>query len=354
MQALTIGKDTKRILIRAPNPIGDLIMATAGLTDIRKAYPDTHITLLVRKAQARVIEGCGFYDELVIDDSKLGLGAMLSLAFKLRKKRFDLCLLYTNSFRTALVAALAGIPRRIGFAKGGQDLLLNHVVQPVLGKDGKWLPMPMPEIYRKLTDTLGVSNTTNWPQLTVTDEVNKKALELKKSLDIDEKEKLIGLAPGASFGQSKLWPPAHFAALADRLSEKYGLRTIMLAGPGEEKITEQIISHMKTKSVLTKEPIYLDLLKPVIRDLALLIATDSGPRHVATPFRVPTVVIMGPTHPGWSGIYLDSQEVIRHDVPCGPCHLKICPLDHRCMIGITPDEVMERIEIFNKRLGIFN
>jgi len=343
----------KNILIRAPNPIGDLIMATASFADIRQQFPDARITMLVRGAQAKVLVGSDFFDELMIDNSNKGFVEMFRLARRLWQQRFDFCVLCTNSLRTAFIVALAGIPERVGFAKGGQSLFLTRVVKPVLNEQKKWLPMPMPEIYGRLSGFIGAEPGNTWPRLVVTDNCESRAKALKKSLGIGDHEKLIGLAPGAAFGQSKLWPPAHFAALADKMTEKYGLRTIILSGPGEETNTRAMATAMKTKPLVTDKPIDLDLLKPFIRDLALLIATDSGPRHFATAFRVPTVVVMGPTDPRWSGANLDKQEVVRHDVSCGPCHKKICPLDHRCMIGITPDEVMGRIGQLDERLGIF-
>lgn len=343
----------KNILIRAPNPIGDLIMATASFIDIRNQFPNAHITLLVRSAQARILVGSDYFDELIIDDSNKGFVAIFRLTRLLRKQQFDLCLLFTNSLRTAFIIALAGIPARVGFAKGGQSLFLTLAVKPILNEQNKWLPMPMSEIYSRLVSFIGVSTSHGWPQLAVSAECAKKAIALKKDLGIGEYEKLIGLAPGASFGQSKLWPPKYFAELADKLTEKYSLRTIILSGPGEETITSELFAAMKSKPIVTEQPVNLELLKPFIRDLVLLVATDSGPRHFATAFKVPTVVVMGPTDPRWSGANLELQEVVRHDVSCGPCHKKICPEDHRCMIGITPDEMLARVEQLDKRVGVF-
>ncbi len=332
-------------------------MATASFLDIRHQFPEAQITLLVRNAQSKVINGSDFFDELLIDDSSFGLGHLVRLINNLRKKQFDLCLLFTNSLRTAFVMTVAGIPARIGFAKGGQSFFLTQAIEPILSKElkKKWqpMPMPMPKIYSRLCEAIGVKTTHSWPQLTVTKTCEDQATALKQSLAIATNERLIGLVPGASFGQSKLWPSTHFAATADHLSETYSLRTIILSGPGEEKITKELAAAMKTRPIVTDKPINLDVLKPIIRDLALLVATDTGPRHFATAFKVPTVVVMGPTDPRWSGVNLDYQEVVRHDVSCGPCHKKICPEDHRCMIGITPGEVIMKVEALDHRLGIF-
>jgi heptosyltransferase-2 len=343
----------QNIIIRGPNPVGDLVMATASFADVRRRFPQARITLLVRKAQAQVLQGADYYDELVIDDSAAGLKSLWRLAANLRRQRFDLAIVFTNSLRTALMLAIARIPVRVGYAKGGQRPLLTLAVQPVLQSRNKWLPTPMPEIYARLCAAMGIEPGDGWPQLRVTKQCEQRAEQLRQQLGIQPAEPLIGLVPGASFGQSKLWPPAHFAALADRLSERYGMRTMLFNGPGEDAIARDLVAAMQTRPITTEQPIDLDLLKPFIRDLKLLVTTDSGPRHYATAFRVPTVVVMGPTDPRWSGANLERQEVVRHDVPCGPCHKQVCPLDHRCMIGITPEEVLQRIEQLDKRLGIF-
>jgi len=354
MQQVTGSDNTpQNILIRGPNPVGDLVMATASFADVRRRFPQARITLLVRKGQAQVIQGADYYDELIIDDSAAGFKSMWHLAARLRRQQFDLAILFTNSLRTALMLALARIPLRVGYAKGGQSPLLTLAVQPVLQSHNKWLPTPMPEIYARLCAAVGVEPGDGWPRLMVTTECEQRAKQQRQLLGIKQAEPLIGLVPGASFGQSKLWPPAHFAALADRLSERYGMRTMLFSGPGEDAIARDLVTAMQTQPITTEQPIDLDLLKPFIRDLKLLVTTDSGPRHYATAFRVPTVVVMGPTDPRWSGANLERQEVVRHDVPCGPCHKQVCPLDHRCMTGITPEEVLQRIEQLDKRLGIF-
>lgn len=354
MPQTPVAADTpQNILIRIPNPIGDVVMATASVTDVRRTFPHAHITLLARPAQARILLGADYYNELIEDDSARGLRCLLGLARRLRRRRFDLCLLYNNSLRTAALVALAGIPARVGYAKGGQHLFLTQAVQPIFETRKKWLPMPMPSIYARLCAAAGVVPGDGRPRLAVTAECEERARRLRRELGIGDTELLIGLVPGAAFGQSKLWPPAHFAALADRLTGRYGLRTILLSGPGEEAIARELVGHMSTRPITTARPLDLDTLKPFIRDLKLLVATDSGPRHYGTAFQVPTVVVMGPTDPRWSGANLELQEVVRHDVPCGPCHLQVCPIDHRCMVGITAEEVLERVARLDRRLGIF-
>jgi heptosyltransferase-2 len=179
------------------------------------------------------------------------------------------------------------------------------------------------------------------PILRVTDAEQQSALEVRRRLGVGVDAPYYLVNPGASFGASKLWLPDRFAAAARELSAQTGLRGICLAGPGEEALAQGITEQSGGALVAAVAPIVpLDVLKPLVRDAALLLTTDTGPRHYAVAFEVPIVCVMGPTDPGFTANDLDRTVVLRHVVPCGPCHLKTCPLDHECMRAITVAEVV--------------
>lgn len=345
------GERMDRILIRAPNWVGDVVMATASFADVRRAFPEAEISVLLKPGRQLILEGSTDHDRVLFDRAGNCPIRMGRLARELRSHRFDLALIFPNSFRTALVCALAGIPRRVGYRRNLRGPLLTHPVE--YEREGrKRRPVPMSEFYAKLCARVGVPPGSGAPRLAVTPECEQRAEEFRRALGIAPGEPIVGLNPGASFGASKLWPSRHFAKLADSIVERYGLRSLILTGPGEEGIAREIVS------LSTRPPLWdpelklpLDVLKPVIRDLQWLVTTDTGPRHYAVAFGVPVVVVMGPTDPRYTASNLERTEVVRHDVPCGPCHLKVCPIDHRCMAGIEPEEVLERIELLRRRLG---
>lgn len=342
----------ERILIRAPNPVGDCVMATASIHDVRRAFPQAHISVLVRRGRDRILDGSPDFDEMIVDESA-GVWSLLRMAAALRRRRFDLALLFTNTFRAAMLAFLGRVPVRVGYRKGGQGVFLTLRVSPEL-EGGRWRPAPMTAIYARLCAAAGVAAGDGRPRLFVSAECEALAQRRRQELGIAAGERLIGLSPGASFGPSKVWPVEHFAPLADRLCERYGSRAIIFAGPGEEVVADALAALMRTRPINSSaRPLGLDVLKPFIRDLKLFVGTDAGPRHYAAAFGVPAVVLMGPTDPRWSAVNLERQEVVRHDVPCGPCHLKVCPLDHRCMVSITTEEVFERVVLLERRLGGF-
>ena len=331
-------------------------MATASFADLRRAFPrpQTRITLSVLAGREDLVAGLASHDDVCVDSSALGLPGFARAIRDVRAAGFDLAVLFTNSLRTALVVGLAGVPLRVGLRKGGQEALLTHVVDaPIDPATLGWRPRPMSEIYADLCVACGAQPGDGRPRLAVPNDCEEKAAQRRRELGIAPGERLIGLAPGAAFGSSKVWPPAELARLADLLSRRKGLRSILLAGPGEEAIARDVVSRMQTTVIDTSaQPLGLGLLKPFVRDLALLVTMDSGPRHFAAAFDVPAVVVMGPTDPRWTASNLEHAEVVRHDVPCGPCQLPVCPLDHRCMTQIRAEEVLEHVEALESRLAL--
>lgn len=336
-----------RILVRAPNWVGDVVMATGSFADLRRSFPAAKITILIPRSRAGILAGGGYYDELIHDAGR-SLGPLWRQAVGLRARKFDLAIVYPNSFRTALVARLAGARERVGFRDFARRWLLTKILDepPPLKAPHpgpRRFPYPMTERFAALLRAVGAAPGDGRPVLAVTPECEDLAGTRRMEMGIAPGERLIGINPGANFGASKLWPLDRFARLADGLTEKTGRRTILFLGPGEEPIGEKLASLMRTKPVSTgRFPLDLDVLKPFVRDLDLLVTTDTGTRHYAVAFRVPVAVVMGSTHPGFTNCNLDETDVIRYDVPCGPCHLKSCPLDHRCMTLIEPEEVLER------------
>ena len=346
-------KPPAKILIQAPNWVGDIVMATSSFADARRAFPDARISILLKPGREKILEGSTDHDRILFDRGGNGLLGLWRMARGLRKERFDFAIVLPTSFRSALIPFLAGIPRRFGYRMNGRSLLLTDTLLPER-EGSRRRPVPMPLFYSRVCELAGIPPGDGKPRLSVTPGDEERARAVRKSLGIAEGEEIVGINPGASFGSSKLWPAGHFASLADLLARRHGLRAMILVGPGEERIAEEIVSTAETKPIydpLVK--IGLDVLKPIVRDLKLLVTTDTGPRHYAVAFGVPVVCVMGSTDPRYTAMNLERTEVVRHDVPCGPCHLKTCPIDHRCMTGITPEEVLERIEGLDARVGVF-
>ena len=335
----------RSILVTCPSWVGDTVMAIPAFRTIRESFPRAEICLLVRPYVRKLIEELPYFDSIIDYDPKgkdRGVRPYLSFVRRLKKKRFDMSIILPNSFASALIPFLSGIPQRIGYNEDGRGFLLTERIAP-LRESGKKIPVPMVDRYLKICERLHGATSSRRTHLVLSRDAEEKAEKMYARYGIGRDEKTVLITPGAAFGSSKLWRAEYFAQVADRLIERYNCRVLISPGPGEEDIARKIEAAMKHPPIsLVDEIAPLDLLASLIRRASLLVTNDTGPRHVAFALERPTVVIMGPTDPRYSSCHVDDQTVIlRKELPCVPCHLKECPTDHRCMDAITPQEVFE-------------
>ena len=339
-----------RILVRLPNWLGDVVMATPLLRTLRESFPRAHLAVLVAPGGAQVIEGRAGIDEVIVfrkKDEHRGLRGMQRLAERVREGRFDLAVCCPNSFSAALALRLAGIPRRLGWAYGGRGFLLTDRLVPKM-KGHRRVPRPMPQYYLDLARHLGCEIL--WPRtrLATTPAGEEEAEAFLASRGVTPGAPLVGFNVGASFGPSKLWHARGFAAVAADLRRARGMRPVVLSGPGEEALGREIEDAIGGDVVRTSDvKLSINGLKAVVKRLALLVTTDTGPRHFALAFDVPCVCIMGSTdprmtdQPGARGLVVRLEPAL----DCMPCHEKVCPLQHhRCLEDLGPASVLRAVE----------
>jgi heptosyltransferase-2 len=150
---------------------------------------------------------------------------------------------------------------------------------------------------------------------------------------------MVVLAPGASFGPSKIWPPASFAQVGDALA-RAGAQVVLVGAPGERALAHSIAGAMRSPVADLAGDLDLGALKAVIRSARVFVGSDAGARHVAVAFGVPCIVLMGPTSLAKTNLTLERVRVLTADVGCRPCYLRECPIDHRCMTRIEPERVV--------------
>jgi heptosyltransferase-2 len=262
----------------------------------------------------------------------------------LRKERFDWAVLLPDSARAALAPFLAGIQTRVGYARDlGRRILLTEALDPP-SKDGKRLPIPMTERYLAITRRLGCTVDAEPVALPVDAEAAARVEQRLTELGLSDK-RFVVVTPGANFGSSKLYPPEHFAAACDGLSERLGLTTVLAPGPGEEALARTVAEHMSAEAVVIADPVTsLTELVALIARCELAFSNDTGPRHIAVATDRPVVVVIGPTDSRHTDYQLERQRVLSEDVDCRPCHLKTCPIDHRCMTRLAPERVVAAAE----------
>ena len=344
----------QKILIIQPSWVGDAVMATPTLRALRQLYPQAHISYLMRRYLKPLYTGIPWADQLITyrtgkTNKKAGKG-LFDLARRLRSGKFDLAVLLPNSFQTALVCKMANIRRIVGYDRDGRGFLLSDKLLPRKEK-GKFIPTPIVKYYMGLAHYLGSQERDLSMKLFVSESDRRDAVAVLQHAglggDLDRpasggRSPMILLNPGAQFGAAKCWLPDYFAALADRFIQDLGATVLISAAPRERGIVDAILRSMRHVPIdLLAHGSSLGALKEIVRRCDLMVTNDTGPRHIAAAFDVPVVTIFGPTHPEWTEIYFPRERRVAVKVFCGPCQLKICPLDHRCMTRVTPAMVFD-------------
>ncbi len=329
------------ILVRCPNWVGDVVMATPTLDCLKESFPTSRITGVIRRNLRAIVEDGPWFDEVMDCEDKTWTG-LRRMAKRIRAMRADMAIILPNSIRSALPFRLGRAKRIYGYRRNLRGLLLSGGPKPLLS-DGKVTPLPTRDYYLEICRWLGLTlPEAREPRLFIGHDLQKRGDGLLKKYGIQQHDMVVALNPGASFGSSKCWPAEHFAATAELFEQNMQAKILLLSGPGEEKIAQAIMAKTAAAIIDTcPDRVDLGLLKPLVKRCDLLITNDTGPRHYAVAFHVPQVVIMGPTDPRYTSANLERTTVIRKELDCSPCHKKVCPTDHCCMKDITPQEVFD-------------
>jgi heptosyltransferase II len=325
-----------------PNWIGDAVMATPAVRSLREQYPDARLLGVVRPYIAGVLEGSSWLDELIFLDRKgPWLQRWPAVAARLRRYHVDLAVIFPNSFRSALVAWLGRCRRRVGYARYARKTLLTEPLQPVCDARGRLKPSPAILAFNRIAEAAGCPRVSCRMELFTAPRDEAAADAVWQQAELAPRTEVVCLNPGAAFGSAKYWPTEYFADLARQLVDRRGSSVLVLCGPGERELARGIALQAGRSTVhsLADCPLSLGLTKACIRRSDLLITTDSGPRHFAAAFDRPVITLFGPTHIAWTETYYPKAIHLQKKVDCGPCQQRVCPLDHRCMRLLTPNEV---------------
>jgi len=332
-----------KIVILAPNWIGDAVLSLPLMDACLQLWPRAKLTVLARAQVAELFEARE-PEVRVLEYERINgpqrLRSLMSLGRRLRREGFDLALLLPNSLSSAIMARLAGVPQRVGYSTDGRGWLLTQR----LGDRRKERGLHQVDYYLGLLHRFGGYREDRIPRLKLKGEVTERGLALLNMLGIDRNELLIGVHPGAAYGETKRWFPERFARVMDML-QKPGRKLILLGGPGEERLAERV-------STITAHPPINTVGKTTIAEALVLISrgglflsNDSGLMHAAAAMRIPQVALFGSTDPEKTAPLNDKAVVIHPEgVSCTPCFKSECQENLECMRAITVDEVYTAAE----------
>ncbi len=335
-------QNIQRILIRAPNWIGDAVMATPAVRAVRAHFPEAAITVLAKPWVAEVFGANPHVDALLHYPDRgphAGFAGLLGLAKALRKGRFDLAILLQNAFEAAFLAWLAGIPYRLGYGTDGRSLLLSHAV-PVRPQDRQVHHI---RYYLNLLSRAGLGLGHERLVVRIRPAETRRARAILAKQGVPAGAALLGINPGAAYGSAKRWPWQRYAALCQRLQADCRLTPLIFGGPGEAQLGEQIQERLGGGAVNLCGKTRLREAMSLIAACRLFVSNDSGLMHVAAGLNVPLLALFGPTDPVTTPPVGPNAHIIRLPLSCSPCLQRECPLGHhRCMAAITVDQVHAR------------
>jgi heptosyltransferase II len=330
-----------KILIRGTNWIGDAVMTIPAIRRLRTVFPEAEFTLLTPAPTAGIFSETGLADEIISPRS------FFEQVSAVRASKFDLVVLFTNSFKSALVAKLSGAQRRFGYDAEYRSLLLTDAVEVPEWKDTRH------EVYYYLNLVEKVENAfvpesrfAGQPDIrvNVAELASESAKQILERAGIDPARKLVAIAPGSTNSRAKRWLPEGFAVVNDMLQET-GAQVLLLGSPGDREISSSVVELAKRKPVDLTGETDISTAAALLAKADLLISNDMGLAHLAPAVETKTIVIFGPTNQVTTRPFSDLAYVVSANVECAPCMLRDCPIDHRCMTRISADDIFERAKL---------
>jgi heptosyltransferase II len=342
-----------RVLVFAPNWLGDAVMALPAIADVRRRFEDARLVVAARRSVADLFRMVPLVDEVLPLQWRGRLWR--SRGFRadmtaLRSARADVGLLLPNSFASAWLMMRAGVSERWGYATDMRGWLLSRPVARPADR------MHQAEYYQRLVRGLGIENGPLEPVLAVPAAAQEAARQLLASRGWDGTGPLVVAAPGAAYGNAKRWPPAHFARLLDHLVTERRATCVLAGSEADAEATARVrasASEGSRRSIIDLAGrTTLEELAGIMSVADACVSNDSGAMHLAAAAGVPLAAIFGPTNERETAPLVRRGRplaVLINPVSCRPCMLRECPIDHRCMAGLEPAVVASAVGSFLER-----
>ncbi|MCL5268805.1 MAG: glycosyltransferase family 9 protein [Bacteroidetes bacterium] len=327
-----------RILVVKPRAIGDVLLSTPVLPNLRNEFPNATIHFLVEKFAAPVLAGNPYVDEIISYDTKTQ--SSLSIISQVRRNKYDLIIdLFANP-RTAVITALSGARYRVGFPFKWRRVAYNILVKPRSGE------VHNVEFNLDALRKLGLKVKSRNPLFYLDSRSGNFSAEfvLKHHLKANE---FITMNVGGGW-QTKRWSIDNFGRLSQMIASRLGLPVVVLYGPSE---AQEAASIAETTNAILAPPTSLHEMGAIMTSSLLLVTNDSGPMHIASALEVPTLAIFGPTSPRLQGPYGNISVIVRNEaLGCLECNLTKCTIGNLCMTNLGAETVFESLLILVSKI----
>lgn len=344
------------LLVLAPNWLGDAVMALPAIAALRRLHSGTRCVVAARPSLADLFDLVDGIDAVVRLASPSSGGAWVRVTedvARVRQLGARRAVLLPNSLRAGLLAWYAGIPERCGYRADLRGLLLTRRVARPRGR------VHQVDYYAHLASALGAASAEREPRLDVAADVRDEGAASLRNAGWDGRSPLLGVAPGAAFGGAKRWPEKRFAGVLARLAADAGVTSVLVGSRADTTATSTVAEEAGKISggAGARRPIDLSgrtnlrQLAGVVANCSAFLSNDSGAMHLAAAVGVPVVAVFGPTDERVTaplgrpaGASHRPVTVVVGEAWCRPCGLRECPIDHRCMVRVGVDEIVDAVK----------
>jgi len=337
-----------KIVIFSPNWLGDAVISLALVGSIKKEFPSAYIIIVANKYVYPLWEKNPLVNEVWRCELR-GLGYAISyikFLFRLKKNNFDLAIILPHCLRYALFAFLAGIPLRAAYNVGHRKILLTHPLDYSVSLRKEHII----ENYLDILSLIGIKSRCRELFLRVDPVEEGKADIFLKTHQITKDELVIGIGPGAIYGEAKRWPKENYAKVIKTLTNEYKVKVFIFTGPDERALADWLKKNVLNPSAIFFDNSPLSEVMSLIKRCNLFIGNDSGLVHIASAMKIKTISLFGSTSPNWTAPCGENNINLNKNIPCAPCFARKCALGHySCLNSISVKDVMEAVDIQLKK-----
>lgn len=347
----TTDDQSMRVLVLAPNWLGDIVMSLPAIAGLRRHFETATLAVAGPAALAPAFNAAEDVEEIV---GLPGGGAFRTAddIAVVAEGQFDVAILFPNSFRAAWVVNRAGVQERWGYRTDFRGRLLTRPVAKPRRRRGR---VHHAQYYRDLVRGLDIDPGEHTARLRASDDMLARAAVLLERRHAAAEGVYVGIAPGAAYGYAKRWPAERFGEVVVQLERELGATCVLLGTAGDRDAGRAIESAVESagragraagdrpgRLVNLIGSTDIRALIGVISRCQAFLSNDSGAMHLAAALGVPVTAVFGPSNEHETAP-LGDHTVLTNPVWCRPCLLRECPIDHRCMKGISSDCVADAV-----------
>jgi ADP-heptose:LPS heptosyltransferase len=288
-----------RILIFRTGPLGETILTTPVIRALRQRFPDAHIAYMVAPSREELVSANPHLDEIITYQSSVP-----KLIYSLIKRSFQMAVILQPTFRLVLHSFLARIPLRVGFETNSGGGRLLHVAVP------NNINQHETARYLDVVRGLGIAPESDEPEMFIDEAAQRWADEYLINSGIERNRPLIGLNPGAG-ATYRRWSKERFAKVGDLLHKTHDAHICITAGRREGELPSEVANLMSGSPLIITDTTTMQLAA-ILQKCDLYISNDTGPMHLSTAVKTPTIALFGASNPRqWGPIWPQHTVIAR-------------------------------------------